>query len=70
LCSSAKAPTDRVCLTPTQVEAARKIYAPVTNPRTKQQIYPGLAPGGELLWARKAGPQPFPVSVTAVQISG
>jgi feruloyl esterase len=46
------------CLTAPQVEAARKIYAPATNPRTKQQIYPGFVPGSELGWARQAGPRP------------
>jgi feruloyl esterase len=28
------------CLTPAQVEAARKIYAPATNPRTRAVIFP------------------------------
>jgi feruloyl esterase len=47
------------CLTAPQVEAARTIYTPTTNPRTKQQIFPPLEPGSELGWAPKAGPQPF-----------
>jgi feruloyl esterase len=47
------------CLTAPQVEAARKIYSPTTNPRTKEQIFPPLEPGSELGWAPKAGPQPF-----------
>jgi feruloyl esterase len=47
------------CLTPSQVEAARKIYAPVVNPRTKQEIFPGLEPGSELGWNVMAGPQVF-----------
>jgi feruloyl esterase len=46
------------CLTAPQVEAARSVYSPATNPRTKQQIYPGLVPGSELGWAAQAGPQP------------
>src|SRR5262249_42447593 len=33
------------CLTAPQVEAARKIYGPSINPRTKKPVYPGLAPG-------------------------
>jgi Tannase and feruloyl esterase len=45
------------CLTAPQVEAARKIYTPATNPRTKQQIFPALEPGSELGWAAKAGPE-------------
>jgi feruloyl esterase len=50
------------CLTVPQVEAARKIYSPATNPRTGKQIYPGLEPGSELGWADKAGPEPSPVA--------
>ncbi len=47
------------CLTATQVEAARKIYEPLLNPRTKQQIYPGFEPGSELGWGQfVAGPTP------------
>jgi feruloyl esterase len=38
------------CLTAAQVETARAIYAPAKNPRTGQEIYPGLAPGSELGW--------------------
>jgi feruloyl esterase len=33
-----------------QVEAAAKIYAGPTNPRTGEQIFPGLKPGSELGW--------------------
>src|SRR5437870_8588057 len=33
------------CLTSPQVEAASKIYAPATNPRTKQILFPGLMQG-------------------------
>ena len=48
------------CLTAPQVEAARKIYAPATNPRTGKEIFPGIAPGSELGWAALAGgPEPF-----------
>jgi len=39
------------CLTAGQVEAARKIYSPLTNPRTKAELFPGLEPGSELGWA-------------------
>jgi tannase/feruloyl esterase len=46
------------CLTPKQVAAARKVYAPLLNPRTRQVIFPGLAPGSELGWGLSAGPQP------------
>jgi Tannase and feruloyl esterase len=43
--------TDRsACLTHPQVEAAEKIYAGPTNPRTGEQVFPGLEPGSELGW--------------------
>ncbi len=49
------------CLTAPQVEAARKIYAPATNPRTKQVIFPGHEPGSELGWTTMAGAKPFAI---------
>jgi feruloyl esterase len=49
------------CLTPTQVEAARSIYAGVVNPRTGERIFPGPAPAGELQWAAYA-PGVFPIA--------
>jgi len=55
-CESGDAPT---CLTLPQVESARKSYAAAVNPRTKQEIFPGLEPGSELGWATFASPQPF-----------
>ena len=51
-CPGADAPT---CLTAPQVEAAKKIYGPATNPRTGQAIFPGLEPGSERGWAFMAG---------------
>jgi len=57
-----KAGDAATCLTSAQVEAARKIYAPATNPRTKQIIFPGLMPGSEMGWAGLAGPQPLPIA--------
>ena len=48
LCSGAE--TDR-CLTRTQVEALKKIYAGPSNPRTGEKIFPGFALGGEDGWA-------------------
>jgi feruloyl esterase len=49
------------CLTPPQVEAARKIYADTINPRTKEKIFPGMAPGSELTWTALVGERPFPI---------
>jgi feruloyl esterase len=36
------------CLSAAQVEAARKVYAGPRNPRTGEQIFPGLEPGSEI----------------------
>jgi feruloyl esterase len=50
------------CLTAAQVEAARKIYGPATNPRTGEALFPGLPPGSEPGWAAAAGgPAPFAI---------
>jgi feruloyl esterase len=39
------------CLTMAQVDAARKIYAGPTNPRTHEKIWSPLYPGSELDWS-------------------
>ncbi len=53
------------CLTAPQVAAARRIYAGPSNPRTGQEIFPGLEPGSELGWKSEAGgPEPFPNGLT------
>jgi len=50
------------CLTAPQVEAARKLYAGVTNPKTGERIFPRLEPGSELSWGGPAGgPEPLAV---------
>jgi feruloyl esterase len=59
-CAGEDQPT---CLTAAQVETARRIYAPATNPRTHELIFPPLVPGGELGWGGLAGPQPLPIAV-------
>ncbi len=58
-CKTADGPS---CLTRPQVEAARKLYSPATNPRTKKEIFGPLYPGSELLWAQSAGPAPVSIS--------
>jgi feruloyl esterase len=55
------------CLTPQQVEAARKIYSGPANPRTAQNIFPGLEPGSELGWATLTGPKPMSLAVEVYQ---
>lgn len=51
------------CLTPAQVEAARRIYSPVVNPKTGQLIFPGQEPGSEMRWpSTVGGPRPLAVA--------
>jgi feruloyl esterase len=51
------------CLTAPQIAAAKKIYANATNPRTKDKIFPGMAPGSEITWTALVGERPFPIPV-------
>jgi feruloyl esterase len=51
------------CLTHPQVEAARRIYAWSTNPRTGQKLYSGLAPGSEAGWGTWGGPRPLSIAL-------
>ena len=46
------------CLTEAQVVAARRIYAPVIDPKTGAQVSSGLEPGSELQWGSVAGHEP------------
>src|SRR5215813_4075364 len=58
-CKAGDAPT---CLTAPQVEAARKLYAGVINPKTGERIFPRLEPGSELSWGGPSGgPEPLAV---------
>ena len=58
-----KAPNHEACLTAAQVETAKQIYAGPVNPRTGQNLYPGLPKGSEFAWegidAGPGGPPPF-----------
>jgi feruloyl esterase len=61
---------DGACLTASQIDAARAVYAPWMNPRTKQMIWPGLAAGSELGWATGVGqvtPQPMALALGIFQ---
>ena len=55
-CAGADGPS---CLTASQVETARALYAPVKDPKSGAVVFPRLLePGSELGWATLAGPQP------------
>ena len=57
LCTAADAAD---CLTAPQVAAVKRTYQGAMNPRTGEQIYPGLMPGGEPLWTPlNSGSVPF-----------
>jgi feruloyl esterase len=43
------------CLTAAQVGVAQAFYSPTVNPRTREQIYPGLMLGSELGWSSDVG---------------
>jgi feruloyl esterase len=48
LCAEGRARTD--CLNPTQVAAARRIYAGFRHPQTGERLFPGQPHGTELMW--------------------
>jgi feruloyl esterase len=48
------------CLTRPQVEAAKRIYAPVIDSRTGKEVFPGVEAGSEPRWTVNAGgPRPL-----------
>jgi feruloyl esterase len=55
------------CLTPPQVEAARRIYEPLKHAPTGRVIFPGLSYGSELGWATFGGQQPFGIGAQMYQ---
>ena len=52
------------CLTPAQVEAARRVYGGLKDPQTGGQLYPGLAPGSEPFWPHRSRTNPFPIPIS------
>ncbi|HEY2645973.1 MAG TPA: tannase/feruloyl esterase family alpha/beta hydrolase [Candidatus Acidoferrales bacterium] len=48
LCKGADGAT---CLTRAQVETAKKFYAPLKDPKTGEEVFPGFMPGSELRWS-------------------
>ena len=57
-----KAAATEGCLTAPQVDAAKTIYGPFQNPRTHQEIFPGLEPGSEPGWGSFETQGVFPIS--------
>jgi feruloyl esterase len=55
--------TSDTCLTPAQVDAARRVYRGAIDPRTRAQLYPGLAPGSEPFWPHRNPGNPFPIPI-------
>lgn len=51
------------CLTPAQVEAAKRVYGGVRDPKTGARLYPGLAPGSEPFWPHRDPANPFPIPI-------
>jgi feruloyl esterase len=57
LCKGADAPN---CLTAPQLDAAKKLYAPIVDPTSGKEIFPGFEPGTELRFANTtAAPRPL-----------
>ena len=52
------------CLTPPQVAAARRVYAGLKDPKSGEQLYPGLAPGSEPFWPNRDPANPFPIPIS------
>ncbi len=60
-CTGTQAPPG--CLTPPQVEAARRVYRGLKDPKTGAQLYPGLVPGSEPFWPHRNAANPFPIPI-------
>jgi feruloyl esterase len=43
------------CLTAAQITVVRAFYGPTVNPRTREQIFPGMVPGSEVGWSSDVG---------------
>jgi feruloyl esterase len=50
-----KGKDSRDCLTAAQVVVVRAFYSPTVNPRTREQIFPGMVLGSELGWSSDVG---------------
>jgi feruloyl esterase len=56
---------DSACLSPAQIESARRMYAGARHPSTKTAVLPGLAVGSELGWNVIGGTAPIGLAVEA-----
>jgi feruloyl esterase len=56
---------DSTCLSPAQVESARRMYAGATHPSTRESVLPGLARGAELGWNVIGSVQPITYAADA-----
>lgn len=52
------------CLTPGQIDAAKRVYGGVRDPTTGTRLYPGLAPGSEPFWPHRDPANPFPIPIS------
>jgi feruloyl esterase len=52
------------CLTLPQVAAAKRVYGGLKDPRSGEQLYPGLAPGSEPYWPNRDPANPFPIPIS------
>ena len=56
------------CLTKGQVESAKAMISPITDPKTGDVLFEGhLVPGSELGWATLGGPQPLGLAVSGLR---
>ncbi|HET7220283.1 MAG TPA: tannase/feruloyl esterase family alpha/beta hydrolase [Vicinamibacterales bacterium] len=60
-CTAGQAPD--TCLSPPQIDAARRIYGGLKDPKTGVQLYPGLVPGSEPFWPNRDPSNPFPIPI-------
>lgn len=52
------------CLTPAQATAARRVYDGLRDPRTGEQLFPGLARGSEPFWPHRDRATPFSIPIS------
>jgi feruloyl esterase len=60
-CKASQEPA--TCLTPAQVEAARRVYRGLKDPNTGAKLYPGLVPGSEPFWPHRDPANPFSIPI-------